>query len=357
MVRLRTVVVISAILLLVTIPANYIYFLHVSDSPSDRSPLVRTSNRLFGASSADGARDTTKARMNELNELVKVQAQKIQELEVQVEEKKLLRAAHGASSGRTSAVIDNAAAKTKKKEKSKDLKEKGKDPSKAAQMDVRSPLEPSALARLEELHEDFTNRIVEHQNPDDCSRAKYLVCSTTKAACGFGCFIHRTAWCFSRALEQNRVLVLDPPIITRYGRQCDPEYYDTHRGARYTCYFQPVSKCQAYYDSHQSEVEKQHMTFSGQWNKKHIEYLPEYLEDLRELNPRYYNAWYLGHIVVYLMRPSEKLEELYQASEFNRHFDFGVHIRRTDKLKAEALRYSLNEYMMHVDLFTNPNRI
>ena len=340
MVSLRTVVLVSAVLLLVTIPANYIYFLHVSENPSlfRHSPLLKRASP--SSSQHNSLRDNTNyqdPRVEELKRLVDLQAKRIQELEIESEDGK---SDHSAIS-----------------QKSSNVKETEKVTSESSQPQAPAVFEPSALARLDELHEEFDNRILELQSPEDCSRAKYFVCYTTKASCGFGCFMHRTAWCFSRAIEQNRVMVLDPPIVTRYGRQCDPEFYAQKQGGRYTCYFQPVSTCQEYYDEHHGTVDKMLMSFTGQWNKKHMEYLPEYLEDLRELNPRYYNAWYLGHIVKYLMRPNPRLRKLYEESPHNRPFDYGVHVRRTDKLKAEALKYSLNEYMMHVDIFTHPERI
>ena len=45
------------------------------------------------------------------------------------------------------------------------------------------------------------------QNPKDCSSARKLVCSLTKA-CGFGCQMHHTMYCFMVAYASERTLIL-----------------------------------------------------------------------------------------------------------------------------------------------------
>ena len=46
------------------------------------------------------------------------------------------------------------------------------------------------------------------QNPDDCTKAKKLVCHMTWGGCGFGCLVHHTTNCLVTALATGRVLVL-----------------------------------------------------------------------------------------------------------------------------------------------------
>ena len=45
------------------------------------------------------------------------------------------------------------------------------------------------------------------QNPKDCSSARKLVCSLSKA-CGFGCQMHHAMYCFIVAYGTERTLIL-----------------------------------------------------------------------------------------------------------------------------------------------------
>ncbi|XP_073789892.1 alpha-(1,6)-fucosyltransferase isoform X4 [Danio rerio] len=52
------------------------------------------------------------------------------------------------------------------------------------------------------------NRISFLQNPQDCSKARKLVCNINKG-CGYGCQLHHVVYCFMIAYGTQRVLILE----------------------------------------------------------------------------------------------------------------------------------------------------
>uniref|UniRef100_A0A4W5QND3 GT23 domain-containing protein n=1 Tax=Hucho hucho TaxID=62062 RepID=A0A4W5QND3_9TELE len=52
------------------------------------------------------------------------------------------------------------------------------------------------------------NRITYLQNPQDCSKARKLVCNINKG-CGYGCQLHHVVYCFMIAYGTQRTLILE----------------------------------------------------------------------------------------------------------------------------------------------------
>jgi len=58
------------------------------------------------------------------------------------------------------------------------------------------------------LSEIVQGRLKFLQNPEDCSKARKLVCVLNKG-CGFGCQVHHAAYCLVTAYATGRTLILE----------------------------------------------------------------------------------------------------------------------------------------------------
>jgi hypothetical protein len=89
-----------------------------------------------------------------------------------------------------------------------------------------------------------------HQNPQDCSRARFLVLSTEHSS-GLGSSLHIHAYMISLAISDNRVLVIDPAVRWDYVPKglcsCDDieELPKTCKPGTVLsdCFFLPASRC------------------------------------------------------------------------------------------------------------------
>ena len=165
--------------------------------------------------------------------------------------------------------------------------------------------------------------------------------------CGFGCRVHRLAVCLHQALRTNRTMLLTAPETSPYstGQLTDC--------TGWTCFFQP------YVGSREETRGADIMSLSVQSfihnkNKSPIEdekYLSVPLAVYGRIAPA--RLWLVGQLVGWLLRPSSRLERvlLKTLEHLNLRLpvEYGVHIRMTDKLAAEAKLHVWREYFQHVD--------
>jgi len=59
----------------------------------------------------------------------------------------------------------------------------------------------------------YSQAVFELQNPDNCAKARKLLCGQ-RARCGLGCELHHIGICLFLALGTNRTLVLDTDAST-----------------------------------------------------------------------------------------------------------------------------------------------
>ena len=157
------------------------------------------------------------------------------------------------------------------------------------------------------------------QNPSDCSQARKLVCDVTKA-CGFGCQMHHTVFCFTVAYGDSRTVIIDS-----YKWQ-----YAPYKGS-WESVFQAVSNSCTSFDSHKRQW----------WEKaggdEKLVKLP-IMESLEEQPPfiplavpkdlapqislfhRQPSLWWIGQIVSFLLRPSEDMQ--HDIDEFKKLIGF-----------------------------------
>lgn len=202
-----------------------------------------------------------------------------------------------------------------------------------------------------ELSDLVQNRITYLQNPQDCSKARKLVCNINKG-CGYGCQLHHVVYCFMIAYGTQRTLILESQNW-RYAT------------GGWETVFKPVSEtC-----TDRTGASTGH--WSGEANDRDIQVIelpivdslhprPQYLplaipEDLADRLQRLHGdpaVWWVSQFVKYLIRPQDwltkEIEETTAKLGF-KHPIIGVHVRRTDKVGTEAAFHPIEEYMVHVE--------
>ncbi|RXN19111.1 alpha-(1,6)-fucosyltransferase-like protein [Labeo rohita] len=202
-----------------------------------------------------------------------------------------------------------------------------------------------------ELSDLVQNRITYLQNPQDCSKARKLVCNINKG-CGYGCQLHHVVYCFMIAYGTQRTLILESQNW-RYAT------------GGWETVFKPVSEtC-----SDRTGASTGH--WSGEANDRDVQVIelpivdslhprPPYLplaipEDLADRLQRLHGdppVWWVSQFVKYLIRPQAwLLKEIQEATAKMgfKHPIIGVHVRRTDKVGTEAAFHPIEEYMVHVE--------
>ncbi|KAM9554011.1 alpha-(1,6)-fucosyltransferase-like isoform 1-T2 [Salvelinus alpinus] len=198
------------------------------------------------------------------------------------------------------------------------------------------------------------NRITYLQNPQDCSKARKLVCNINKG-CGYGCQLHHVVYCFMIAYGTQRTLILE-------------SHNWRYATGGWETVFHPVSN---------SCTDRTGVS-TGHWSGRHGEthdkdiqvvelpivdslqprppYLPLSIpEDLAQRLHRLHgdpSVWWVSQFVKYLVQPQAWLEKeiLDTTAKLGfRHPIIGVHVRRTDKVGTEAAFHPIEEYMVHVE--------
>ncbi|XP_052009724.1 alpha-(1,6)-fucosyltransferase-like [Xyrauchen texanus] len=202
-----------------------------------------------------------------------------------------------------------------------------------------------------ELSDLVQNRIMYLQNPQDCSKARKLVCNINKG-CGYGCQLHHVVYCFMIAYGTQRTLILESQNW-RYAT------------GGWETVFKPVS------DSCTDRTGASTGHWSGEANDRDVQVIelpivdslhprPPYLplaipEDLADRLQRLHGdppVWWVSQFVKYLIRPQawlmKEMQEITAKLGF-KHPIIGVHVRRTDKVGTEAAFHPIEEYMVHVE--------
>ncbi|XP_023662503.1 alpha-(1,6)-fucosyltransferase isoform X1 [Paramormyrops kingsleyae] len=195
------------------------------------------------------------------------------------------------------------------------------------------------------------NRITYLQNPQDCSKARKLVCNINKG-CGYGCQLHHVVYCFMIAYGTRRTLILE-------------SHNWRYATGGWETVFRPVS------DTCTDRTGSSTGHWSGEDNDRNVQVIelpivdslhprPPYLplaipEDLADRLHRLHgdpSVWWVSQFVKYLNRPQAWLEKEIQETTKKlgfKHPIVGVHVRRTDKVGTEAAFHPIEEYMVHVE--------
>ncbi|WIA15574.1 hypothetical protein OEZ85_002201 [Tetradesmus obliquus] len=194
------------------------------------------------------------------------------------------------------------------------------------------------------------------QQPSNCSAVKKLYCDLGKS-CGFGCQLHHVVHCFTIAVALKRTMVV---------KVYPTNYIKTPTG--WEDILQPISSCSSAkvdpgslpsfnYHSPEQQADAE-MLMVNIIDSGTSEFdppaMPPDVHNVVQLFTTRPEIWWVGMLASYLLRPS--------AASLQRHAAFkaanawaaagpvvGVHIRRTDKLAAEAKLHRVDEYMRHVE--------
>ena len=214
------------------------------------------------------------------------------------------------------------------------------------------------------LSEMVQKRIYTLQNPQNCSNARYSVCRIDKG-CGIGCELHHIVHCFIVSYATERTLIID----SRHWN-----YNKGGNGGSFEDIFKPLSdSCVIDLNDKKSNIIA---SWPGRPDSRIVEipfhhlmkpppdYLPPSIpEDLADRLIRMHGnpiVWWIGQFFKYLLRPNEETFKLYTEAEKERDPSkplVGVHIRRTDKIIAEAQYHSVDEYMVHVENYFQQQEI
>ena len=210
---------------------------------------------------------------------------------------------------------------------------------------------------LKSLGELVQNRISRMQNPNDCQKAKKLVCDLNKN-CGFGCQMHHLSHCLVAAMALNRTLIAK----TNEWRT------NSANDNVWNKVFQPLSdNCLDAEDRDQTYWKDGDLSGFQVIRYPIIDFIdpiPNFLplvipqqisEKIIKLSGEPF-IWFIGQLLKYIMRPSDYMNDYIrkfkQQNQFN-HPIVGIHVRRTDKIGTEAKFHSIDEYMHFVDDFYN----
>ncbi|XP_065052140.1 alpha-(1,6)-fucosyltransferase-like isoform X3 [Rhopilema esculentum] len=201
----------------------------------------------------------------------------------------------------------------------------------------------------ETMHRKLSNEVRQRlnklQNPDDCKKARRLVCTLNKA-CGYGCQVHHIIYCMIMAYSSNRTMVIN----SRGWRYSKKGWEGT---------FLPVSEsCR----NVSFGVEYLGIAYN---TKALIASLPiidtiypkpdqlpqavprDLVDRIIPFNDRPF-VWWVGQICAYLFRYQPLMKE--RINEKKRRIGFkspivGIHVRRTDKINVEAAHHDIDEYI------------
>ncbi|XP_051951263.1 alpha-(1,6)-fucosyltransferase-like [Xyrauchen texanus] len=195
------------------------------------------------------------------------------------------------------------------------------------------------------------NRISYLQNPQDCSKARKLVCNINKG-CGYGCQLHHVVYCFMIAYGTQRVLILES-----HNWRYAPKGWETvFRPVSDTCTDRSGATTGHWSgEAHDHDVQVVELPIVDSLHPR-PPYLPLAIpEDLAPRLQRLHgdpSVWWVSQFVKYLVRPQAWLEQEIQETAVKlgfKHPIIGVHVRRTDKVGTEAAFHPIEEYMAHVE--------
>ncbi|XP_073672812.1 alpha-(1,6)-fucosyltransferase-like [Garra rufa] len=195
------------------------------------------------------------------------------------------------------------------------------------------------------------NRISFLQNPQDCSKARKLVCNINKG-CGYGCQLHHVVYCFMIAYGTQRVLILES-----HNWRYAPKGWETvFRPVSDTCTDRSGATTGHWSgEAHDRDVQVVELPIVDSLHPR-PPYLPLAIpEDLAPRLQRLHgdpSVWWVSQFVKYLVRPQAWLEKEIQDTCVKlgfKHPIIGVHVRRTDKVGTEAAFHPIEEYMVHVE--------
>lgn len=203
----------------------------------------------------------------------------------------------------------------------------------------------SRETELENLRKTVQDKIEQVQNPDDCSKARLQICEVMDA-CGYGCQLHWVTNCFMDAFKAGRAVVY----------KTKGWLYSRQEGWDYA--FQSLGKCTfegKLNELHGTDrVEERIVRWGRRARKPQVSYtIPSQLAPTLLRHHSRPNIWWISQFVSYLTKYKPWLQESIDkhASEIGIGSGpiVGLHIRRGAKVRIEAKRFEIADYMFFVE--------
>ncbi|XP_037048449.1 alpha-(1,6)-fucosyltransferase-like [Bradysia coprophila] len=190
--------------------------------------------------------------------------------------------------------------------------------------------------RLKEAAElsDLMQRRLHHlQNPEDCGKARKLMCPL-EVDCGYGCELHHVVYCLIMAYATERTLPISDTCLTS-------------EGASYGTWSNDIQNIQVVDIPRMDNLIPQ------------TPFLPQVIpEDLAPRLTRLHGdpfVWWVGQFLKYLLRMQPQTHNMVDGHRQKLGFTkpiVGVHVRRTDKL-TQVKSHNVEEYMIWVEDYFN----
>lgn len=200
-----------------------------------------------------------------------------------------------------------------------------------------------------ELSGLMQRRLHHLQNPEDCGKAPKLVCPL-EIGCGYGCELHHVVYCFIMAYATERTLIL----TSKGWRYHKAGWEEIFRPISDTCVTsEGISS--ATWSNDIENVQVVHLPLLGRLDPR-PQFLPQAIP--ADLAPRLKRLhgdpfpWWVGQFLKYLLRPQPETQNMLDAHRQKLGFQkpiVGVHVRRTDKVRTQAVAHNVEEYMIWVE--------
>lgn len=210
---------------------------------------------------------------------------------------------------------------------------------------------------LQELSDLVQRRLQHLQNPKNCATARKVKCELSLYA-GFGSRIHHVVKCLEFAYITNRTLILDSNYRV-YGSELFGYFWqDVFLPLSTTCLTSDGSTTVKWeVGGSINETDTVQVLETPQIHQVNI--FPNYSMVIpSDLAPRLKRVhgdpivWWIAQFLRYIWRFQPEVQRMVErrANEVNFSLPIvGVHIRRTDKLIADSILHSLEEYMEVVE--------
>jgi len=193
------------------------------------------------------------------------------------------------------------------------------------------------------------------QNPEDCSKAKKLVCKLNKG-CGYGCQIHHAVYCFIVAYGTERTLILK----SKGWRYNKGGFEEIFMPLSETCNDPKGTGGHSLWPG-QPETQVVDIPIVDSINPRPKFLPPAVPADLADRISKIHGdpiVWWVSEFLRYILRPQPNTQAMLKEIEGEQGLEqvaasgsplVGVHIRRTDKVGTEAAFHGVGEYMRHVE--------
>jgi glycoprotein 6-alpha-L-fucosyltransferase len=224
-------------------------------------------------------------------------------------------------------------------------------------MKVIKQYDSGLLQHIQNIRSDLLAEIASTQNPEDCSKAKYLYVENDKNTYGFGAQLHHFIYTLIVGYASGRAIIIEKGNFKYAASMAEWCNNDT----TIECFFQPLGKCTHYISDDRGKQaplwipgdednNEQVLRLRCRSSIEYRQWIPDELAiEVAKFheNP---HLWWVGHFTHYFLRPSDQLlKGLTQMRKVIGYSNpiMGMHVRGKEK-GTEAPVHPLAQYMPYV---------